>query len=188
MPDFTVSPQEEEWFSRLARQAVESVFAGRADAPAPEPPDDLRDGLATRILGCFVTLQLDGRLRGCIGTIIAHEPLRENIWRMARAAAFQDFRFSPLTLAEWGRCRTHISILGPLEPCPSPDLVEIGKHGLVLRLGRVAGVFLPEVPVEQGWDRAAYLENLCRKASLPPGSWRHPEAVLEWFTTVGFDA
>lgn len=107
---------------------------------------------------------------------------------MARAAAFEDPRFPALDAAEWPHCSLHISVLGPLSPCPDPARIVIGRHGLLLRLGMRQGVFLPQVPVEQGWDLGQYLEHLCRKAGLPAGGWRDPQALLFWFESLVFEA
>ena len=147
-----------------------------ADAPDGEAHPVLR-----RPLGAFVTITLGGNLRGCIGTIVGREPLEENVWRMARAAALEDPRFPPLTAREWERAELEISVLDELTPCPDPALVEVGRHGLALQYAGRTGVFLPQVPVEQGWDREAYLDHLCGKAGVPPGSWRLPQARLFWY-------
>ena len=136
----------------------------------------------------FVTLTTDGRLRGCIGTIVGREPLYLNLWRMARAAAFEDPRFPSLTLREWAGAALHISVLDELTPCPDPEAIEVGRHGLALQYLGHSGVFLPQVPVEQGWDRLSYLEHLCAKAGLPGGSWRAPGARLFWYEALVFDA
>ena len=125
---------------------------------------------------------------GCIGNMVGREPLWQNVWRMARAAAFEDPRFPALDAEEWPHCHLHISVLGPLSPCPDPARIVIGRHGLLLRLGMRQGVFLPQVPVEQGWDLGQYLEHLCRKAGLPAGSWRDPQALLFWFESLVFEA
>ena len=119
--------------------------------------------------------------------MIGHEPLFRNVWRMARAAAFEDLRFPPLRPEEFERLDIHISVLGPLSPCPAIEQIEIGKHGLLLELDGSSGVFLPEVPVEQGWNKQAYLENLCIKAGLPSKSWRTERAHLYWYETFSFD-
>ena len=72
---------------------------------------------------------------------------------MAASAAFSDPRFPPLTLEEWRRdVALDISVLDELTLCPSPEAVEVGRHGLVLQYQNQSGVFLPQVPVEQGWD------------------------------------
>ncbi len=181
---FGLSERERRSLGEVARWGVLCGFAGREPNPAelPEPPE----GSLRRKMGSFVTLTLDGGLRGCIGTIVPHEPLYCNVARMAHAAAFQDPRFPPLAHAEWERTRMEISVLSPMQTCPDPEQIEVGRHGLVLRLGGHTGVFLPKVPVEQGWDRTAYLENLCRKAGLPGGSWRDPQAELYWYEAFVF--
>jgi uncharacterized protein (TIGR00296 family) len=81
-----------------------------------------------------------------------------------------------------------ISVLDEPTPCPAPDAVEVGRHGLVLQCGGRSGVFLPQVPVEQGWDRQAYLDHLCLKAGLPPGTWRKQDAQLFWYEALVFPA
>lgn len=181
---FALSEAERHYLGEVARWGVLCGFADREPNPAelPEPPD----GPLRREMGSFVTLTLRGALRGCIGTIIPHEPLHCNVARMAYAAAFQDPRFPPISHVEWEQAEMEISVLSPLQPRPDPERIEVGRHGLVLRLDGHTGVFLPKVPVEQGWDRAAYLENLCRKAGLPAGSWRDPQAELYWYEALAF--
>ncbi|MGE9984719.1 AmmeMemoRadiSam system protein A [Desulfovibrio sp. SGI.169] len=187
---FSLNNAERAYLSRVARLSIESVLAGKA-ACAPEPPAG-EDATATgrgalrRALGAFVTLSLGGDLRGCMGVIAGREPLFLNVWRMARAAAFEDPRFPPLHPREWPETAVRISVLDELTPCPDPQAVEVGRHGLLLRhMGR-SGVFLPQVPVEQGWDRATYLERLCAKAGLPGDSWRAPGARLFWYEALAF--
>ena len=173
---FSLNDEERHWLSRLARQSITTALEGREDGPPPLPPA-LAGGTLAQSLGSFVTLNKDGDLRGCIGNMVGREPLWRNVWRMARAAAFEDPRFPALDAAEWPRCSLHISVLGPLSPCPDPARIVIGRHGLLLRLGMRQGVFLPQ-----------YLEHLCRKAGLPAGSWRDPQALLFWFESLVFEA
>jgi AmmeMemoRadiSam system protein A len=184
---FSLSDQDKEYLSRLARKSIQTAFDKTPAAPAL-PPDAAEDSPLRRNLGSFVTLSISDRLRGCIGTIIGREPLYANIWRMARAAAFEDRRFPPLAPEEWAKADVYISVLDELTPCPAPDAVEVGRHGLVLQYGGRSGVFLPQVPVEQGWDRPAYLDNLCLKAGLPPGTWRRQDARLFWYEALVFPA
>ena len=184
---FSLNDEERQWLSRLARESITTALEGREDVPPPLP-SALAGGTLAQSLGSFVTLNKDGALRGCIGNMVGREPLWQNVWRMARAAAFEDPRFPALDAAEWPHCHLHISVLGPLSPCPDPARIVIGRHGLLLRLGMRQGVFLPQVPVEQGWDLGQYLEHLCRKAGLPAGSWRDPQALLFWFESLVFEA
>lgn len=138
--------------------------------------------------GCFVTLRIDGGLRGCIGTMQASGPLYQNVAHMAYQAAFHDPRFPPLTAAEWKIARCEISVLGPLSLCPSIGAIILGRHGLLLQKGPQSGVFLPEVATEVGWTLEQYLDNLCVKAELPPGSHTAPDAQLYWFESYIFAA
>ncbi len=185
--DFDLTPEER---SALAGLACASIEHGLATGTCPEdaavPRPDQEHLLAP--CGAFVTLTRHGRLRGCIGNIVGQAPLYLTVSRMGYAAAFQDPRFPPLRAEEWPDTAMEISVLSELSRCPDPALVEIGRHGLVLALGRRSGVFLPQVPVEQGWDREAYLENLCLKAGLSPGSWRDPAAELYWYEALVFHA
>ena len=190
MLSFSLDAAEKDFLAQQARRSIEAGLAGIAAAETPQPPEGLggAKSLLRSPLGAFVTLSLNGALRGCIGTIIGRAPLYVVVWDMARAAAFSDPRFPPLTLAEWPRTQLDISVLGPLTPCPKPEAVEVGRHGLVLQYQGRSGVFLPQVPVEQGWDRLAYLDNLCGKAGLPPGTWKLPGAQLFWFEAEVFKA
>lgn len=178
---FTLTDQEKEYLKELVRLRIASRLAGR-DAPLPAPPTDkLREPH-----GAFVTLTLRGRLRGCIGHIVGDRPLFETIGEMAEAAAFGDPRFPPLSQAEFADVAVEISVLSPLTPCPDPDLVEVGRHGLLVRRGVHSGLLLPQVPVEWGWDRETFLAQTCRKAGLESGCWKDPAAALYWFEAEVF--
>jgi len=178
----TVSPDEQRYLKELVRLAIASRLTGRGPGAPPEPPTDLLKSE----LGAFVTLKRNGHLRGCIGHLVGSGPLYTTVWNMAQAAAFQDPRFNPLTPPELDGLDIEISILGPLEPCPDPQQVEIGRHGLIVRRGANQGLLLPQVPVEWGWDREQFLAQTCRKAGLPATAWREPGTELTWFEAVVF--
>ncbi|WP_300810220.1 AmmeMemoRadiSam system protein A [uncultured Desulfovibrio sp.] len=185
---FVVYPEEQDFLGRTAELSIASTLAGRQLPQAPAPSETIKNTILHESLGSFVTLHRKHALRGCIGTVIGREPLYQNVWRMAHAAAFEDPRFSPVTQPEWPDISLEISVLGPLTLCPGPDAIEIGKHGLLLTHGHRSGLFLPQVPVEQGWNLAEYLENLCRKAGLPPRSWQAEDAALYWYEAFVFPA
>lgn len=165
---------------RLARQSIAAHLAGKTVTVPPEldagPPQ-----------GAFVTLHVraDHDLRGCIGQVEPVSPLGRTVARMALAAAFEDPRFPPVEARELPGLAVEISVLTVPRPI-RPEEVEVGRHGLILRgLGR-AGLLLPQVPVEHGWDRLTFLERTCVKAGLPAGAWRRPDVQLLGFTAVVF--
>jgi len=73
-----------------------------------------------------------------------------------------------------------ITLLSPLHPI-APDEVVVGKHGLLISARGRSGVLLPQVPVEYGWDRETFLEQVCRKAGLPSDTWKSSQAQLYGF-------
>jgi len=136
--------------------------------------------------GAFVTLRERGALRGCIGRMASPAPLDETTRAMAVEAAFGDPRFPPLRPEELPGVVIEISALTPFEPCPDPRSVTVGVHGLYLVHRGRSGVLLPQVPVEQGWDRDEFLAYLCVKAGLPPRSWEAPGSALFTFRAEVF--
>lgn len=182
---FSISKEEQDLLSRVVLDVISDRLESKeVHAPKLEEfPENLRQRL-----GCFVTLNIRHRLRGCIGTIVGMEPLVTSAWKMAQASAFNDHRFPRLTASEWPNVSVEITVLDKLTPCPGTDRIEIGKHGLVLQFAGRTGVFLPQVPVEQHWDVPAYLSNLCRKAGVPDGSWKEPKARLFWYEGFKFTA
>lgn len=178
---FSLTKEEKEYLKGLVRRRIAARLAGGEAATPPAPTENLR-----RPFGAFVTLTVDGRLRGCIGHIVGDRPLFETIGEMAEAAAFGDPRFPPLSRTEFDNVEIEISILSPLAECPDPELVEVGRHGLLVRQGMHSGLLLPQVPVEWGWDRRTFLEQTCRKAGLAPECWKDPNTTLLWFEAEVF--
>ncbi len=130
----------------------------------------------------FVTLRVreTGELRGCRGEVIARQPLWESVMNMAVASATDDPRFVPVTLNEVPELHIEISALTPMKPI-QPEEVVVGRHGLMIVKGYNSGLLLPQVPVEQGWDREEFLRGLCHKAWLPPNAWKDKDAQLYSF-------
>jgi AmmeMemoRadiSam system protein A len=121
--------------------------------------------------GVFVSLHRAGDLRGCLGHLEEDLPVAEAVRRMAVAAANEDPRFAPVEPEELADLDVEISVLSPSRPVRPEDVVP-GRDGLIVRRGGRAGVLLPQVATEQGWDRLTFLEAVCRKAALPAGAWR----------------
>lgn len=121
----------------------------------------------------FVTLkEKNGRLRGCIGSIQAYTSLDRSIVQNAVAAVTKDPRFPPVRPGELPNLDLEVTVLSPMEPVSGSSEIEIGRHGVYLEAAGRSSVFLPQVPVEQGWDLATYLNELALKAGLPPDGWR----------------
>jgi len=177
-----LAPAEKATLLRLACASIEDALgiAGALDAA-------LRDAALTPALeqarGAFVTLRqkevLDSaghpRLRGCIGTLEADEPLYRNVIHNAARAALDDPRFPPLQAGELAGLSLEISALTPLALADGPGGIVPGRDGVSLRKGTHRSVFLPQVATEQGWDTRQLLEHLARKAGLPADGWQGAE-------------
>ena len=124
----------------------------------------------------FVTLKIRDELRGCIGTLTAHQPLIQDIAENAYNAAFRDPRFPELSVGEFDQLDVHVSVLTPPQPMTFVDEQDLlGQlqprvDGLVLSDGALRGTFLPSV-WESLQDRQDFLRHLKMKAGLPPDYW-----------------
>ena len=134
--------------------------------------------------GAFVTLEENGALRGCIGSMAADSPLALTVARMALEAALHDARFPPVRAEEVPRLQIEISALSPLARVADPGAIVVGRDGVVIRKAGRSAVFLPQVATEQGWGREELLDNLCRKAGLPGDCWRSGAEFLTFQATV----
>jgi len=125
-----------------------------------------------------------GDLRGCIGHVQADRPLGEVIRQVAVSAAQRDPRFAPVTREELAELRIEVSVLSePVRVATAelPRLV-IGRDGVLVRNGGAQAVLLPQVATEQGLGPEAFLDAVCHKAGLAPGSWREPTGTTQVFT------
>jgi AmmeMemoRadiSam system protein B/AmmeMemoRadiSam system protein A len=179
-PAASLSAGEQEAMLALARGTLERFLSTQSFPPFR--PDS--DGLYQE-RGVFVTLRHEGELRGCIGSLIGERPIYLEVQRSAVLAALNDRRFPPVTPGELPELDLEISVLGPMEPVTDVTAIEVGVHGLLLVQGGQQGVLLPQVPVEEGWDRAEYLVQVCRKANLPDDAWQ--TADLYRFTAQVFE-
>jgi len=175
-----LTPEQGKALLKLARRAVEYHFK-KGDLLPPTAADPA----FKEKRGAFVTIKVDGELRGCIGYPLPFKPLDETVIEMAVAAASQDFRFDPLTAEELGRTKIEISVLSLPEPVMDAKDVEVGTHGVIVSKGLNRGLLLPQVPLEHQWDREVYLRNCCLKAGLGPDEWKKG-AKIEVFTAQVF--
>ncbi|MBI5382986.1 MAG: AmmeMemoRadiSam system protein B [Opitutae bacterium] len=160
----------------LARRTLRAVTAG---GELPVLPVDQLAAKFTKPRGCFVTLTQRGALRGCIGHIVAQEPLHRAIVDNARSAATRDPRFRPVTAAEVDQLEIEISVLTAPEPLafasPADLLQKLQPHrdGVVLQIGDRGATYLPQV-WEQIPDKETFLDSLAEKAGCPASAWRRP--------------
>ncbi len=173
MPDSPHSTADRQVLLEAARRSIASGL----EQGEPLAVDAASHPSSLRELGaCFVTLKIQGNLRGCIGTLEPHRPLVVDCAENAFAAAFRDTRFQPLTVGEYPQLEYHISILGPQTPLVFESEQELlgqlqpGVDGLVLEERGYRGIFLPAV-WEQLPDERAFLRHLKRKAGLPELYW-----------------
>lgn len=167
----------------LARTTIECALQGCYDVPEEGTfHEPLRQPA-----GAFVTLRtLQGDLRGCIGSIQAREALYRAVHSNALSAAFRDPRFRPVRREELAKLIIEISVMGPIERVTAFEDVMVGRDGLIVSRGRFAGLLLPQVATEYGWDRDTFLDQTCVKAGLSPGVWREPSTVIEKFSAEVF--
>jgi AmmeMemoRadiSam system protein A len=176
----SLSPEDLDALFGLADLGVRAGLAGDA-APKVHPetlPAALREPR-----GVFVTLEVDGQLNGCIGSVVPGDPLGAAVAELAWRAAFADPRLPPLTLDDYPLLEIKLSLIGPLEPVAAGSEEELaanlrpGVDGVLIRWGAANATFLPGV-----WDKlpdsVTFLRHLEAKAGLRPGQW--PRGVEAW--------
>jgi len=178
--DMGLADDEKQALLQIARASIQAELAGK------KPPAAKGQGALEEKRGAFVSLKKRGHLRGCIGFIEAKKPLAKTVEEMAIAAAFQDPRFEPLKKEELKDLRLEISVLTPLRRVADVGEIEVGIHGLYIRKGVRAGLLLPQVAMEYGWDRDTFLRETCCKAGLAPDAWRDRETEIYLFSADVF--
>ena len=158
----------------IARDAIAATL-GRASSQIHPT-----DGFLAREAGAFVTLHIHGELRGCIGQVEADRPLADVVASCAVSAARSDPRFPPVTAEELDTVDIEVSVLSGFDPVHSIADIEVGRHGLLIESGWRRGLLLPQVATEWQWDAETFLSQTCRKAGLPPDSWKHAPTVKLW--------
>jgi AmmeMemoRadiSam system protein A len=177
-----LTPEEKQTLLRLARQALE---AGVGGVPLPALDSSALTPTLRSEGASFVTLTVDGDLRGCIGALEPDQPLAEDVREHAVAAALEDYRFPRVQENELAKIAIEVSRLTvplPLEYSDPDDLLaklRPGVDGVILRDGFRRATFLPQV-WEKIPDKAAFLANLCHKMGAAPDTWKrkHLEVLI----------
>ena len=129
--------------------------------------------------GAFVSLYKHGHLRGCIGHFGEDVPLYEIVAEMARAAAFEDPRFTPVRREELDDIDIEISVLTPMRRIQSLDEFELHRHGIYIRKGYRSGTFLPQVADEVNWTKEEFVGHCSQdKAGLGWDGWKDAELYV----------
>ncbi len=130
-------------------------------------------------MGAFVTLKINGSLRGCIGRFVSSEPIYKVVQESALSSAFEDPRFSPLTKDEYKNTDIEITVIGPLKKIKSINEIVLGKHGIYIKKGSNAGTMLPQVATENGWTVEKFLEVTSEeKAGLGRDGWKDADIYI----------
>ncbi|MBI5639163.1 MAG: AmmeMemoRadiSam system protein A, partial [Nitrospirae bacterium] len=164
------SPLTKEEKDRLLSLAKDTIYEFITHGKIHDT--EIKNSKLAAMGAAFVTINRNGRLRGCIGNIKPVMPLYKSVITNAVSASSKDHRFQPMKKEELKDMEVEVSVLSPLEPVFNVEDIVIGKHGLYLVYEQTSSVFLPQVPVEFGWDLNTYLENLSLKAGLPKDAWK----------------
>ena len=183
------SDEERKFLLRLARKALEQVVTQGA-LPQVDPKDVPKGAAEDR--GCFVTLNLDGRLRGCIGNILPDRPLYQAVLDNTRSAALHDKRFRPVTAAELAKIEIEISVLTVPAPLKSTSPIGLmaqlrpGVDGVILKIGNRQATFLPQVWGQMP-NKLHFLSRLAMKAGLPPSAWQQKGVEVLTYQAEAFE-
>jgi AmmeMemoRadiSam system protein A len=187
LPEWPVEPQplseqaKGELLSLARRTAEQFLTTGTF------PPYQTDDPMLLQPLGAYVTYEQGGELRGCLGRIEADRPVYQNVQHAAVVAAVLDPRFPSVSPEELPDLSLEITLLHPIQPVSDPERIEIGRDGILMRIGDDhSALFLPQVPLDQGWDLQTTLVQLSRKAGLSDDAWQDKEAQFytfegQWF-------
>ncbi len=132
--------------------------------------------------GVFVTLQKHDTLRGCIGYVEGIKPIYEAVRDNAINASTNDPRFPPVKPEELKDIDIEITVMTPLKKITDPNVIEVGKHGIIIQRGRVFGLLLPQVATDYGWNREEFLAHTCMKAGLPINAWKEKDTEIYIFS------
>jgi AmmeMemoRadiSam system protein A len=165
---------------RIAREAVTAAVTHRTPV-APLSP--ATSGALDEPGAAFVTLTERGSLRGCVGSLVAEQPLGEAVASAGASAAVRDPRFMPVTERELPAIHIDVSVLGPAVPLADPMAFRPGIDGIIVARDGRRALLLPEVATDLGWGAREMLDAVCEKAGLEGHAWHDPRTRLSVFRT-----
>jgi uncharacterized protein (TIGR00296 family) len=173
---------------KIARATVtEYLKTGKT----PKISDEIRSKFSFDS-GVFVTLNKDKDLRGCIGIPTPDRKLYESLISAAIASATEDPRFPPVEYDELNKISFEVTVLTPPEairihdPSEYLSVIKVGRDGLIVKWEFGAGLLLPQVPVEYGWNVEEFLSHTCQKAGAPKDCWKQKSTVISKFEGIVF--
>jgi MEMO1 family protein len=173
---FSFSNEEKKKLFSIVKNTIEAKLYQNKNYAVDEAtvPESLKIPM-----GAFVTLKIDGNLRGCIGRFISSEPLFNVVHESALSSAFEDPRFIPLTKDEYKKTDIEITVLGPLKKIRSINEIILGKHGIYIKKGNSSGTMLPQVAIENGWTVEEFLGYTAKeKAGIGWDGWKDAEIFI----------
>ena len=183
-----LTEEEQEFLLKLARDTLEN-YLGRKTLP--EVNEEGITPMLKRVQGCFVTLNKNGNLRGCIGHILPQVPLYKCVIQNAISAALYDTRFPPVGYDELKDIHIEISVLSVPErldfssPDDLLDRLRPGIDGVVIRYHGKTSTYLPQV-----WEmlpqKEEFLSRLCLKQGSPPDCWKSRDVIVETYQAFVF--
>ena len=176
---FSLSDEEKRILKKIAYESIKDSLDGKPIAVAKNSSLFALHSSLKQKCGAFVSLHKQGQLRGCIGHFGEDVPLHEVVARMARAAAFEDPRFQPLTRSEFADIDIEISVLTPMRRIQSLDEFKLHKHGIYIRKGSRRGTFLPQVADQVNWTKEEFVGHCSQdKAGIGWDGWRDAELYV----------
>ncbi len=176
MEDLSFTKSEKEQLFSIARNSIRTMLYDnkRYQIDEKKIPETLK-----KQYGAFVTLKIDGKLRGCIGRFLSTDPLYDVVQASALSSAFEDHRFYPLTKEEYEKVDVEITILGPMKKISNINEIKLGKHGIYIKKDFRAGTMLPQVAIENNWTVEQFLGYTSRdKAGLDWDGWKNAELFI----------
>ena len=180
--DFSLSEDEKRMLKDIALTSIKDSLDGKPISHHSPLTSHLSEKC-----GAFVSLHKHGRLRGCIGHFGEDMPLHEIVAEMARAAAFEDPRFMPVTADELADIDIEISVLTPMRRIQSLDEFELHRHGIYIRKGYRSGTYLPQVADEVNWTKEEFVSHCAQdKAGIGWDGWKDAETELYVYEAIVF--
>jgi AmmeMemoRadiSam system protein B/AmmeMemoRadiSam system protein A len=174
--DIVFTTAEKNQLFRIAENSIRTMLYENKKISLDEK--DMTENLK-RQLGAFVTLKVDGALRGCIGRFISSDPLYNVVKESALSSAFEDPRFTPLTKEEFDKTQIEITVLGPLKKINNISEIVLGRHGIYIKKDYRSGTMLPQVATENKWTVEEFLGYTSRdKAGIGWTGWKDAEIYI----------